>query len=117
MPRLAPVLEQFVARLREAGFVAATDPSLLDVNPAAVWVQPRELLDNRQTLRVWCYLIVANTEPDRVRELLDDALDGLLELVEPLPADDDVIDLAAGVVLPAGPTPLPAYRVAVDLDL
>jgi hypothetical protein len=115
--RIAPALEGLVDRLRVAGFVADVDPSRLDVNPCAVWVQPRELRDMRQTLHVWLYLIVGGGETDRVLELLDDALEGVLELLGPLPDDDDVIDLAAPIVLPTGPNPLPAYRVAVDLDL
>jgi len=117
MRAFAPVLAEFVDRLRVAGFTADVDASLLDVNPAAVWVQPREVLENRQTLRVWCYLIVGNTETFRTLQLLDDAVEGLIELIGPLPDDDDVFDLAAAVLLPSSPTPFPAYRVRVDLDL
>lgn len=115
--QIKPALDELVTRLRAAGFVADVDPGMLDVNPCAVWVQPREVREFRQTLRVWCYLIVSNVETARALELLDDALEGLLELVGTLPDDDDVFDLAAAIVLPSGPTPLPAYRVAVDLDL
>ena len=115
--RIAPALQTVVDELRAAGYRADVDATLLDLNPAAVWVTPRELLDMRQTLRVWLYLIIGNTETARALELLDDALEGVLELLGALPDDDEVIDLAAAVILPGHPAPLPAYRVQIDLDL
>ncbi len=112
---------ELVALLRAAGFAASVDPAELNPNPACVWVQPRDIRDrtlgDTATLVVWCYLIVGNTEtPDALR-LLDDALAGLLELADPADSDD-VIDLTAAVILPGNPgTPLPAFRMATDLDL
>lgn len=66
----------------------------------------------------WLYLIIANLETPRAMELLDDSLEGVLELGLSLSDTDEAIDLAAAVILPNDPTtPLPAYRLAVDLDL
>jgi hypothetical protein len=113
---------ELVELLKAAGYVAATDPEALHAAPGCVWVQPRQILDptlgGGATLVAWLYLIVANTETDRAMELLDDALGGLLELGLPLSESDDSIDLTAAVALPSAPSqPLPAYRLAVDLDL
>jgi hypothetical protein len=119
--QVKPALEQLVARLRAAGFSASVDPEELSADTACVWVQPRTLagwrLAGGAELTVWLYLVVPNVETSHALALLDDALAGVLALDLPL-SDDDTIDLAAAVVLPANPgTPLPAYRLAVDLEL
>lgn len=117
----AAACAELVARLRAAGFLADVDPERLNPDPAAIWVQPREVRDwtlaGGATLVAWLYLVVGNTDTPHAMTLLDDALEGVLELVAPADSDN-TIDLTAAVVLPANPSaPLPAYRVAVDLDL
>jgi hypothetical protein len=119
--QIKPALDQLVARLRQAGFAADVDPERLSADTACVWVQPRTLagwrLDGGAELTAWLYLVVPNVETSHALALLDDALTGVLDLDLPLSSDDS-IDLAAAIVLPANPgTPLPAYRLAVDLDL
>lgn len=121
MRRTGEACAELVEVLQQAGFRASVDPDQLLVDPVGVWVQPRAIRDytltGGATLVTWLYLVCANTETPRAQELLDDALAGVLTLVDPADTDD-VIDLAAAVVLPTNPTtPLPAYRVAVDLDL
>jgi hypothetical protein len=117
-PRCAALVEQLtgggVPRRRST-------PSELNTDPAGVWVQPRDLATTTPSpgaARWW--LAVPDrgtTEDSAAMALLDDALEGLLELVE-LADTDDVIDLSRGGALPSNPTtPLPAYRLAVDLDL
>lgn len=103
----------------EVGLSADIDPGAL--NPPCVWVQPRQIRDRRlgggATLVAWCYVISGSTDTAAAMGALDDALAPLLEVVD-VAESDDVIDLAAAVILPTNPgTPLPAYRVAVDLDL
>jgi len=109
------------ARLSDpaVGLPAGIDPQ--ELSPPCAWITPREIRDPTlgaaATLVVWVYLITGNVDPADAMGRLDDQLDGLLEVVDPADSDD-VIDLAASVILPANPTtPLPAYRVAVDLDL
>lgn len=119
--KIGPALDELVERLRAAGFSADLDPEALNVSPAAVWVQPREVrdyrLDGSATLVAWVYLIVQAQDTPQALELLDDNLEGLLELVD-LAESDPVLDLHAALVLPSNPaTPLPAYRAAVDLDV
>jgi hypothetical protein len=117
---IGKALDEAAATLRRAGFAADTDPGKLDTATVCVWLQAREVRDytlgGGATLVAWAYLVAPNTDIDRVLELLDDALEGFLEVY--LPADsDDVIDLSAPIVMPSGPNPLPAYRVAIDLEL
>lgn len=120
MRAVGAALDEFVEQLRAAGFSADVDPERLNLAPGALWVQPREIRDRLKssaTLIVWVYSIVSNQDAEHTITLLDDSLEGLLELVD-LADSDDVIDLAAAVILPSNPgTPLPAYRLAVDLDL
>jgi hypothetical protein len=114
-------LEQLAADLSApaVGLVAGLDPETL--NPPCAWLQPREVRDytlaGGGTLVVWVYLIAPNSDTPTVMARLDDMLEALLE-VAAVSASDDVLDLASAVVLPTNPNaPLPAYRVAVDLDL
>lgn len=116
--------DDLVAQLRGAGFRATLDPEELVTDPGCVWVQPREIRDytlaGGATLVVWLYLICANVDTPHAMTLLDDALAGVLELdgLAPSASEDQPIDLTAAVVTPGNPsTPLPAYRLAVDLDL
>lgn len=122
MRTVRAALTELVEQLTAAGHVAATDPERLHAAPGCIWVQPRTIdrptLDGGATLVAWLYLIVANTETDQAMTLLDDALEGVLELGLPLSESDPTINLTAAVALPSAPsTPLPAYRLAVDLDL
>jgi hypothetical protein len=120
MRTVGAALDELVQQIRAAGMRADVDPELLNLDPSAVWVQPRELRTEApavRTLVVWLYLIVKGDEAAHVITLLDDGLEALLELVD-LAESDDVIDLSAAVLLPSNPTaPLPAYRLAVDLEL
>jgi hypothetical protein len=111
---------ELVARLQAADFASVSvDPAELNPDPVALWVQPRErrhLTRDTGTVLAWIFIICGNTEVDDAFRLLDDALDGVLGVV--IPADsDDTIDLTTPVLLPGNTTPLPAFRVAVDLDL
>ena len=121
MRTVTAACDELLVELRDAGFRADVDPEKLVTDPGCVWVQPRDIRDytlaGGGTLVVWLYLIVANVETPQAMTLLDDALEGVLELVD-VAASDDVIDLSAAVILPGNPgQPLPAYRVAVDLDV
>lgn len=112
---------ELVTVLKQAGFTGSSvDPA--EVNPpAAVYVQPRALdaltLGGGGRLLVWLYLIVPDVDPAHAMTLLDDGLAGLLDLDLDLADDDAPIDLNAAIVLPHTTTPLPAYRVAVHLEL
>jgi hypothetical protein len=116
-------LAALVARLKAAGFGSVSvDPSELNPSPVAIWLQPRTVTDltlaGGGTLTAWCYLIGPNLDTRQVMTLLDDALSGVLELDDvSLSSDDDAVDLAAAVLLPNNTAPLPAYRLALDLDL
>ena len=121
MRSITAACAELVDRFTASGFRAHIDPEQLVTDPSCVWVQPRELRDitlgGNATLVVWCYLIVANVEALHALTLLDDLLEGVLELVQPADTDD-VVDLSAAIVIPSNPTnPLPAFRVAVDLEL
>jgi hypothetical protein len=120
MRSTAAACAQAVAALSEAGLLAATDPEELTPNPVCVWVTPREIRDRRldggATLVAWLYVIGGNVATDAAMTLLDDALAGVLDLFD-VAGSDDVIDLAAALTLPSGSNLLPAYRVAIDLDL
>lgn len=103
-----------------AGFSSASiDPEQLNM-PGAVWIQPRSIggrtLGGAATLTVWAYLIAPSVDVADTVSLLDDSLAGVLDLDVAL-TPDDPIDLTAAVLLPGYTTPLPAYRVALDLDL
>jgi len=117
---------ELLALLKGAGFTgSAIDPAELDPVGGAVWIQPQDihdlLLDGSASLTAWLYLIVPNTDYVQAMTLLDDALEGLLELLD----DADIafadteppIDLKAAILLPDTSVPMPAYRLAVDLDL
>lgn len=121
MRTVTEVCGDLVAALTGAGFRASVDPEQLATDPGCIWVQPREVRDytlaGGATLVVWLYLIVANVETEQAMTLLDDTLAGVLELVD-LAESDPVIDLSSAILLPSNPTtPLPAYRLAVDLEL
>lgn len=122
MRGIAEACGELVADLRTADFRADVDPANLVTDPGCIWVQPRSVseltLGGGGTLMVWLYLIVADVETTQAMLLLDDTLAGVLELDLAFAGTDPVIDLAAAVILPSNPTkPLPAYRVAVELDL
>jgi hypothetical protein len=111
---------ELVDRLNVAGFRATVDPEQLTL-PGGVWVQPRSIdghtLAGGASLLIWLYLLAPNTDTEHAMDLLDDGLAGLLDLGLDLDRTDP-IDLTAAVLTPANPTaPLPAYRVAVHLDL
>lgn len=101
------------------GLTAGIDPETL--SPPCVWIQPREVRDFRLggggTLVAWCYVIATNTDTPNAMSLLDDMLDAVIE-VAGIAESDRTIDLAAALTLPSSPsTVLPAYRVAVDLEM
>lgn len=120
-----PALDQLVAQLKAAGLTGSHyDPDLVDP-PAAAWVQARAIrdvtLDGGGTLVVWIYLLAAPGEQEGTAEVfgkLDDALAVLDELGLALDdSDGDAVDLTAAVLLPERQTPMPAFRLAVELDL
>lgn len=118
MRTVGAALEALVLELRADGFSADTDPERLNLNPGALWVKPFEIRDRLKdsaTLVVWVYSIVSGQETDHAITLLDDSLERLLELYD-LADSDDVIDLSAAVVI-GNSAPLPAYRLAIDLNL
>lgn len=115
-------LTGLVGELKAAGFAATTEAELIDPNPLAVWVQPRSIgsvtLGGSGTLTVNVFLIVGNLDEVDVLRTFDDALPALLDLDAVALADEDPpIDLNAAVSLPHTTVPLPAIRVAVDLDI
>lgn len=115
---IGAALDGLAVQLRAAGFGSVdADPEVLSPSPVAIWLQPRTLtgftLGGGGTVTVWVYLIAAG-ETAQALTLLDDALAAVLPLVTP--ARDEPVDLAAAVALPDTP-PLPAYRVAVAIDL
>jgi hypothetical protein len=121
MRSISAACAELVDQLGAAGFRASVDAEQLIVDPAGVWVSPREVRDytlaGGATLTVWLYLIVSNVDTEHALRLLDDLLEGVLELVTPADTDSTV-DLTSAIVLPTNPTnPLPAFRVAVDLEL
>lgn len=120
-----PALDQLVADLKAAGLTGSHyDPERVDP-PAAAWIQPRAIRDvtlgGGGTLVVWIYLLAVPGEREGVAETLgklDDALAVLDELGLALDdSDGDAVDLTAAVLLPERQTPLPAFRLAVELDL
>lgn len=117
---LGPAVAGLLTALRGAGLRADVDPEQLTADPACVWVQPRSVDDltlaGGGTLTCWLYVIVATGDTLHALTLLDDTLAAVLELVR-LADDDTQLDLASAVVLPSSPNPLPAFRVAVALDL
>jgi len=120
MINVAAACTALVARIKAAGFDSVSvDPE--ELNPSCVWVQPRGITDVRlngdATLEVWLYAIVPNVDTLHAMTLLDDALAGLLSLDLPFADVATPVDLAAAVLLPNNSAALPAYRLAVDLEL
>ncbi len=120
-------LDRLVADLKGIGLTGSHyDPELVDP-PAAAWVERRTIRDltlgGGGTLVVWLHLIAVPTDDDSDGDVvgkLDDALSGVLDMPGLTLSDDDgedVVDLNAAVLLPGRAAPLPAYRLAVDLDL
>jgi hypothetical protein len=111
--------DELAAQLAAAGFLPTLDPTELQT-PGGVLIEPQTVggftLGGTATLTVWLYLVAANTDPAHAYTLLDDGLAGLLELDLSLSADDTVSLTNALQISSTGAT-LPAYRVAVDLDL
>lgn len=119
--QLVPALDRLKAALTAAGFRPTIDPAELDPQSGGVLLEPRELRDltlaGGGTVVVWVYLVVPNVEPARALELLDDALEGIAPVADFSAHEDPPVDLAAAVRIPSTQTVLPAYRVAIDLDL
>lgn len=113
---------ELVRQLRDADFSATLDPELLD--PPAVWVQPRTIHDltlgDSAALTVYLWSVVGNFDAEHALELLDDGLAGLLAVLDDHDvafADVDDPIVFGPVQLPGQSVALPAYRIAVDLDL
>lgn len=119
---IAAACAELVGRLKAAGFASVdVDSSLIGPDPVCVWVNPRQVsewtLPGGSSLLVWVYLIAGNVETPDALALLDTWLSRLLEVCDPADSDP-VVDLSAPVILPGNPhTALPAFRVAVDLEL
>jgi hypothetical protein len=125
MKAVGAACAELLALLKGAGFGgSAIDPAELNP-PGAVWIQPQDIhdldLSGGGELTVWLYLIAPDTDYVHSMTLLDDGLEGLLELLDEtgisLADTDPPIDLKAAILLPDTPSPLPAYRLAVDLEL
>jgi hypothetical protein len=121
--QIRPALEALRLALVEVGFTGAHyDPERVNL-PAAVWLQPRAVhgftLAGGGTLTVWLYLLAGDGDDHgALLSKLDDSLLGIGELEGLTLADtEDQIDLTAAVLLPGYTTPLPAYRLAIDIDL
>jgi hypothetical protein len=116
---IAATVTDLEGRLQVAGYSASLDPER--VNPPGVWLSPRTVtdrtLDGGGSLVLWLYLIAPNAEYHAALTLLDDLLDGLVELDLAADDGDPDVDLAAAVALPGGSAPLPAFRLAVTTDL
>lgn len=117
-------LQRAVDDLKRAGLTGSHfDPELVDP-PSAAWIDKRTVrdltLDGGGTLTAWIYLLALPGEDDDAAAIigkLDDTLAGVLEYFTLTDGDDEPIDLSASVLLPGRAVPLPAYRLAVDLEL
>jgi hypothetical protein len=117
-------LDTLVADLKAAGLTGSHyDPELVNP-PAAAWVERRSIRDltlgGGGTVQVYVYLLAVTDDDDGedvVIGKLDDALAGVLPILTLSDDDDAPVNLNAPVLLPGYATPLPAYRLAVDLDL
>lgn len=111
---IAGLATELVATLKGAGLRAAVDPR--DLNPPCVWVSPRsvahDLLGGGGTVTFDLLLIVADNGAASALTALTGLLDQVLTVVDP---DADTV-LSDTVTLPNGSAPLPAFRVAVDLE-
>lgn len=122
MRAVGAACRELVRRLKDADFSATLDPEVLD--PPAVWVQPRTIgeltLGDTATLTVWLWLVVGNFDADHALTLLDDGLEALLELLDDHDigfADVEDPIIFGPVALPGQTQALPAYRLAVTLEL
>jgi hypothetical protein len=86
------------------------------------WVQARQVDQLRPAgggnLQAYVWLIAPDTGTGPALDTLADLLDVALAVLEPSTwADGEVIDTGQAVVLPHTATPLPAFRLAVDIDI
>lgn len=116
--RIVPALADLVDLLTDAGVKATTDRDKLPV-PGA-WVHPEKVVplhtltgdDDAARLRVSVLLVARDTGDASALQVLA----GLLELVLEVLTPDEDPDLS--VILPRpGESPLPAFRLTVDLDI
>jgi hypothetical protein len=119
MPGIAAALGDLCAQLAVAGVPAAVDPD--DVQVPGAWVTARELArptlagNWEATVHIW--LVTSDATDSQALQVLEQLLDGVLEVVAVDTAGGDTIQLASTLVLPHSPgTPLPAFQITTTLD-
>jgi hypothetical protein len=112
-------LQSVADALTDAGVPASIEPGQVAV-PGA-WVQARQVdqlrLDGGGNLQASVWLIAPDTGTGPALDTLADLLDVALAVLAVDVGDGEVIDTGQGVVLPHTATPLPAFRLAVDIDI
>jgi hypothetical protein len=108
-------MRDLVGRLKEAGISASFDAGEVDV--PGVWLASQNVnvqtLDGGATHLVWAYLLAPDNGVDDAHAGLRKLLDEVLEVIDP----DGPVTTNESVILPDNPTPLPAYRLPVELDV
>lgn len=122
-PQVGPLGQRIVASMaqlvtvltEEAGLAATFDAGLVEV--PGVWLQSQSVnvrtLDGGSVHRVWAYLVAPDTGTADAHTRLGELLSKLLGVIDP----DAEVTTNQAVVLPHNPTPLPSYRVVIDLDI
>jgi hypothetical protein len=120
MPGIFAALTELCGQLTAAGVPAALDAE--DVQVPGAWVTAREL--GRPTLggsweaTVHVWLVTADATDSQALRVLEQLLDGALEVLAVDTTGGDTIQLAATLVLPHTPgTPLPAFQITTTLDI
>lgn len=114
--RLVASMAQLETALVETAGVPATfDPARVEL--PGVWLQSKtvdvQTLDGGALHRVWAYLMAPDTGTADSHLALAKLLDKVLAVIDP---DAEVV-LDTAVTLPHNPTPMPSYRVVIDLEL
>jgi hypothetical protein len=111
--RFDSAAQAIVDRIKAAGMSAAVDPR--DLDPPAVWVQLAGLDLTRFGAGWWASSWTLTAVAGDAGT--SDALKSLGQLSDTLVATFDTLrgGTAVGVVLPAGPDPLPGMQYTVDL--
>lgn len=119
--RIATALAGLAAQLTAAGVPASVEPGQVPV-PGA-WVQLQTIdgitLDGSLIGSAWVYLVAADTGTVPAHDVLGGLLDLVLDSdgVVVNIGEGDVVDTAQAVALPHTASPLPAYRLTVDLTI
>jgi hypothetical protein len=92
-----------------------------DVQVPGAWVTARELgrptLAGSWEVTVHVWLVTSEATDSEALQVLEQLLDGALEVIAVDTTNGDTIQLAATLVLPHTGTPLPAFQITTTLDL